>query len=202
MKNNEQATILIVEDDPVVCRSLHWLFESVNLQVKIFNTAADYLAKHDPDLYGCLLIDIRLPGMSGLQLQEELVKRNNPIPIIIITGHGDVALAVRAIKMGAHDFILKPFNNNLLLEQIQKILLENHERQNLYQQFNKGFEQLTAREREIMQLVATGKLNKQIADACKISISTVEQHRAHVMRKMGVKTLAELVKAHLLLTQN
>lgn len=200
MIRSDLATIFVVEDNATICRSLRWLFESVNMQVETFNTARDYLAAHNPNRYGCLLIDIRLPDMSGLQLQEELVKRHNPLPIIIITGHGDVTLAVRAMRMGAKNFILKPFNNDLLLEEIQKILTESHEQQVMHQQFTNGFSKLTAREREVMQLIVMGKLNKQIAAKCKISVSTVEQHRAHIMQKMRMKTLADLIKAHLLLT--
>ena len=201
MMHDKQAIISIIEDDPVVCRSLRWLFESVSLQVEIFNNALDYLAVYNPNRYSCLLIDIRLPGMSGLKLQEELVSRNNPIPIIIMTGHGDITLAIRAMKLGARDFILKPFNNDLLLEQIQEILAESHEQQTVYQKFTQGYAQLTAREKGVMELVVIGKLNKQIAAECSISISTVEQHRAHIMRKMQIKTLAELIKAHLLVKQ-
>jgi two-component system response regulator FixJ len=201
MMPSKQPTIFVVEDDEVVCKSLRWLFESVNLPVEIFNTATAYLSAYDPTRYGCLLIDIRLPDMSGLTLQEKLAQKNNPIPIIIITGHGDVTLAVRAMKTGAKDFILKPFDNGLLLEKIQEILLEYQEQYTSRQQFSDGFIKLTARERGVLELVVAGKLNKQIAAEFNLSLSTIEQHRAHIMQKMGVKSLAELIKMYVLFKQ-
>lgn len=199
---NKQATVFIIEDDAAIGRSLRWLLESINLQVEIYLSATEYLAVYDPNRYGCLLIDIRLPDMSGLKLQEQLVQLNNPIPIIIITGHGDIASAVRAMKLGAKDFILKPYNNELLLEQIQTVLAESCHKQNSYSQFTKRVAQLTKREREVMELVVAGKLNKQIAHILGITLSTVEQHRSHLMQKIGVKNLAELMRAHFLLSHN
>ncbi len=198
MMLTNHPTVFVVEDDPVICKSLHWLCESVNLSVEVFHDAFSYLRAHDPNRYGCLLIDIRLPGMSGLKLQEELVQRKNPIPVIIITGHGDITLAVRAMKQGARDFILKPFNNDQLLEQIQKVLAESQEKQSVYQQYSNRISHLTAREREIMELVVSGNLSKQIAHQLGIALSTVEQHRSHIMQKMQVKSLAELVKINVL----
>ena len=199
MITHEVPTIVVVEDDPAVCKSLSWLFGSVHLKTELYSTADAYLQAYNPHQYGCLLIDIRLPGMSGLQLLELLVQRHNPIPVIIITGHGDIALAIRAMKLGAKDFILKPFNDDVLLEQIQKIVSESYEYQKLYRQFSNCAEKLTAREKEIMERVVKGKLNKVIASELGISLSTVELHRANIMQKLHVKSVAELVKIHLLL---
>lgn len=198
MVTSNKPTVFIIEDEPAICESLRWLFESVGLPVEIYNNGLDYLKVYDPNRCGCLLIDIRLPGMSGLELQQQLVQRNNPIPIIILTGHGDVTLAVRAMKAGAKDFILKPYNNELLLEQIQKAITENAKYYSSQQQFAERLTQLTPREREVLELMVEGKLNKQIAAQLGITISTVEQHRAHIMQKTQVGSLAELVKFYVL----
>lgn len=202
MTNNQsKPTVFIIEDDAAVCKSLRWLFESVDLSVEVYNNGCDYLKAYDPNRIGCLLVDIRLPGMSGLELQQQLVQRNNPIPIIIITGHGDVTLAVRAMKAGAKDFILKPFNDELLLEQIQKAILENREYNANRHRFATHLATLTPREREVLELMVKGKLNKQIAAELGITLSTVEQHRAHVMQKTQAGSLAELVELYVLAKQ-
>lgn len=194
-------TVFIVEDDHVVCDSLRWLFESVSLRVEFFRDAQSFLNNYDPTRYGCLLIDVRLPGMSGLKLQEHLVERNNPLPIIMITGHGDVALAVRAMKLGAKDFILKPFNNDFLLEQIQAVLKDSMEEQVAYQQFISQLARLTSREREILKLVLDGIPSKEIAVKLNISLSTVEQHRAHLLRKMRVRSAVDLLSNYFCIKQ-
>lgn len=198
---NDKPTIFIIEDDPAVCKSLRWLLESVDLAVEIYSSGFDYLEVYDDSRTGCLLIDIRLPGMSGLELQQQLIRRNNSIPIIIITGYGDVALAVRAMKAGAKDFILKPFNNEFLLEQIQKAVAKNHEYNVIRHQLTESLSHLTPREKQITKLVVNGKLNKQIAAELGITLSTVEQHRAHIMQKTQAKSLAELVKLCVLAKQ-
>lgn len=194
-------SVFVIDDDQALCQSLRWLLESVGLQVETYNSGASFLEKYNPERRGCLLIDIRMPGMSGLELQEQLIARHNLTPIIFITGHGDVPMAVRAMKAGAVDFITKPFNDQLLLELIQKAIAQDLNRPDIHQQrqYAERMAQLTARELEIMKLVVNGKLNKIIAHELGISIKTVELHRAHVMQKMQVKSLAELVKIHSLL---
>lgn len=201
INHKSKPTVFIIEDDTAVCKSLRWLFESVDLSVEVYNNGCDYLKAYDPGRIGCLLIDIRLPGMSGLELQQQLVQRSNPIPIIIITGHGDVTLAVRAMKAGAKDFILKPFNDELLLEQIQKAILESREYNTDKHQFAEHLARLTPREKEVLELMVKGRLNKQIAVELRISLSTVEQHRAHVMQKTQAGSLAELVRRYTLTKQ-
>lgn len=196
--NNHEPTVFIVEDDIAICNSLRWLFASVGLAVEIYHNAHDYLQTHNPNKLGSLLIDIRLPGMSGLELQEHLVQRRNPIPVIIITGHGDVNVAVRAMKAGAKDFILKPFNNDLLLEQIQKAIAENREYHLINKQFLERLTTLTPREQEVLRLVVKGKLNKQMAAELGVTLSTVEQHRAHLMQKTQTSSVAELVRLYVL----
>ncbi len=178
---------------------MSWLFDSINLKTKIYSNPAAYLENYNPNQYSCLLIDIRLPGMSGLQLLELLVQRRSPIPAIIFTGHGDMELAIRAMKLGAKDFILKPYNDDLLLEKIQKMLLESYEQQNIYQQFFDKFENLTVREKEVVQFIVKGKLNKSIASELGISLSTVELHRANIMHKLHIKSTVEFIKIYLIL---
>ncbi len=192
-------TIFIIDDDPDMCKSLAWLLESVQLPIEIYHSGAAYLEAHDPNRHGCLLIDMRMPGMSGLQLLDQLNARHNPIPVIIISAHGDIPLAVRAMKSGAVDFISKPFNEQLLVERIQELIQRDSRRHPYTHEastYAKRFESLTSREREIMDQVAAGKLNKQIAYMLGISMKTVEQHRARLMEKMQVSSLAELIKIY------
>ena len=198
-------TVYVVDDDAALCQSLSWLLESVGLPVETFNSAQAYLEKYNVKQRGCLLLDIRMKGMSGFELQEKLISLGNRLPIIMITGHGDIPMAVRAMKAGAVDFITKPFNDQLLLDLVQRVLAEEIERKEEADvtvtsnannpELLERYASLTAREREIMERVVDGKLNKQIAYELGISMKTVELHRAHVMQKMQVKSLAELVKA-------
>lgn len=188
--------VYVIDDDPEVRRALRWLFESVFLPVETFESAYDFLKDYDVNRRGCLVVDVRLPGMSGLEFLEQLKIKKNKMPVIMITGHGDIPMAVKAMKNGAKDFISKPFNDQYLLDQIHKLMTmdeEDHNKNNL-EQFNK----LTKRENEVMQLVVEGKLNKQIAVELGISKSTVELHRSRVMRKMKVKTLAQLIKINII----
>lgn len=188
--------IYIVDDDEALCKALRWLLESVDLKVETFNSALDFLSAYQSNWRGCLLIDIRMPFMSGLQLQEKLIEIGNLIPIIMISGHGDISMAVRAMKAGAVDFITKPFNDQILLEQIQHALTLNKQVENK-QTLLSRYQSLTLREQQIMCGVVDGKMNKQIAFDLQISPKTVELHRAHVMQKMGAKTFAELVKMNI-----
>jgi len=192
-------TIFIIDDDPDMCKSLAWLLESVQLPIEIYHSGTAYLEVHDSNRRGCLLIDMRMPGMSGLQLLEQLNARQNPIPVIIISAHGDIPLAVRAMKSGAVDFISKPFNEQLLIERIQELIerdMHRHPYINQASLYTRRFESLTPREREIMEQVVMGKMNKQIAYVLGISMKTVEQHRAKLMEKMQVGSLAELIKIY------
>jgi FixJ family two-component response regulator len=195
-KTNE-ATVFLVDDDEAICQSLSWLLGAVGLTIEYYHSAQEYLDKYNPNRRGCLLLDIRMPHMSGLELQEELNARHSKIPIIMITGHGDIPMAVRAIKAGAMDFISKPFNDQILLSKIQKAIAYDLNRVDDGLDpitIKQRISALTTREREIMDLVVSGKLNKQIADELNISMKTVELHRSHVMQKMQVRSLAELVK--------
>ncbi|PWY54297.1 DNA-binding response regulator [Legionella qingyii] len=194
------AAVFVVDDDPEICQSFRWLFESVNIPVHTYENAKSFLDSYDYMQKGCLIIDVRMPLMSGLELLEHLNASRNQLSIIMITGYGDIPMAVRAMKAGATDFILKPVNHQHLLEITQKCLkkMQSHSFLQPQSDFYERLERLTKRERQVMDLVIEGKLNKQIAHMLDISISTVEVHRANVMRKMETKTLAELIKINLL----
>ena len=195
---SEQQTIHVVDDDEAMRDSMSWLLEGEGYKFACYNSAASFLAARNAHMRGCLVLDVRMPEMSGLELHEKLEALGSQLPIIFVTGHGDVPMAVGALQRGACDFIEKPFNNEDLLTRIRRALeLDNQRsaRQQRDSAISNRLEKLTQREREVMQLVVTGKLNKQIADSLDISMKTVEAHRARVMEKMGVRTLAELVKA-------
>jgi two-component system response regulator TtrR len=196
--NMDVKTVLVIDDDLEVCRSFRWLFESVNLRVQIYSSAESFLNGYDLNQRACLIIDVRMPVMSGIELLEHLNLVRHKLSIIMITGYGDIQMAVRAMKAGAVDFILKPVNHQHLLEMTQRCLNNQNSVNLLEDDFCDRFETLTNRERQVMDLVVDGRLNKQIAYDLDISISTVEAHRAKVMRKMKVKTLAELVKISLI----
>jgi len=195
-------TVYIVDDDDAMRDSLTWLLEGEGYAVNNYASAKDFLDNYSPQMRGVLVLDVRMPDMSGLELHDKLIALNNPLPVIFVTGHGDVPMAVSALQSGAWDFIEKPFANADLLARIEKALARERERSEK-QQRNQGYAeraaQLTQREREVMCLVVDGKLNKQIADELSISMKTVEAHRARVMEKMGVDSLPELVKICLML---
>jgi two-component system response regulator FixJ len=194
-------TVFVVDDDPAIRESLRWLIESVGLNVKIFTTAQEFLEGYDPSLPGCLVLDVRMPGMSGLDLQNELAARKVNIPILIITGHAEVPVAVRAMKAGALDFIEKPFSDQLLLDRVRRAIekdAEFRQADSLRTEVAARLAQLTPREREVMDLVIAGKANKVIASELGLSPKTVEVHRAHVMKKMQVDSLADLVRVGML----
>ena len=180
----------VVDDDAALRDSLRWLLESAGHRVSTYPSAEAFLAAHAAEQGGCLLLDIRMPGMSGLELQDELKRRGNAIPIVFITGHGDVPMAVNAVKKGALDFIEKPFNDQALLVLIDNALAIDAETRRKAARFKK----LTQREREVMECIVAGKRNQDIAAELSISIKTVEAHRAGVMRKMHVDSIAALVK--------
>lgn len=189
--------IYVVDDDEAMRDSMTWLLEGEGYRVACFESAQAFLnARHDP-MRGCIVLDVRMPEMSGLELHEKLDGLGSQLPVIFVTGHGDVPMAVGALQRGACDFIEKPFHNEDLLSRIVRALeldSQIHARRQRDGAISHRLEQLTQREREVMDLVVAGKLNKQIADELNISMKTVEAHRARVMEKMGVRTLAELVK--------
>jgi FixJ family two-component response regulator len=193
-----EQRVYIIDDDEAMRDSLAWLLESQGLRVAAFAAAEDFLAACGADMAGCIVLDVRMPGMSGLELYERLAARHCALPVIFITGHGDVPMAVSALKKGAVDFIEKPFNDKELLAVIGQCLERERATR---EQRRRGTDaalrlaSLTEREREVMDLVLAGKLNKQIADVLNISIKTVEVHRARIMDKMAVRSVAELVQA-------
>ena len=192
-----EQIIYLVDDDEALRDSLVWLLESQGFKVAPFVSAEDFLRAWRPEFNGCLLLDVRMPGMSGLELHERLRARHCTLPVIFITGHGDVPMAVAALKKGAVDFIEKPFNDTELLRLVSQCLVKEQESRSRRRQdaeVSRRLDQLTQREREVLDLIIAGKLNKQIADVLGISIKTVEVHRARVMEKMAAHSLAELVQ--------
>ena len=185
--------------------SLRWHLGSVGLSAEVFATAEEFLNACHPDRPGCLLLDVRMPGMSGLNLQEELAARHYTLPIIVMTGFAEVATAVRALKTGAIDFIEKPFSSEFLLERIRQAIdadRQARDAQAWRSQVAERFALLTARERAVMELVVAGKANKVIAGELGLSAKTVEVHRANVMKKTGADSVADLVRRALLLRGN
>jgi RNA polymerase sigma factor (sigma-70 family) len=188
--------VFVVDDDAAVRESLKTLMQSVKLNVQTFSCGQDFLDDYSPQQPGCVVLDVRMPGMSGLELQEQLQRRNIHIPAIIITGHGDVPVAVSAMKSGAMDFLQKPFSQQMLLERVQEALArdaEQREESVRQEDIRSRIDSLTPQEQRVMDLVVAGKSNKQVALQLGISKKTVETHRAHVMKKMKVDSLAELV---------
>lgn len=191
-------TVFVVDDDQAVVRSLRWLIESVNLKVEAFESARAFQQGYDASRPGCLVLDVRMPGLSGLELQEWLAAHDVHVPIIFITGHGDVKMAVKAVQSGAFDFIEKPFNDQDLLDRVQKAIdfdTEQREALNKRSQLKDLLDGLTTREREVLDLVADGLSNKAIANKLGLSSKTVEVHRGHMMAKMQASSVADLVKA-------
>ncbi len=193
-----QPVVYVVDDDPDVRDSLCWLIESVEQAVEAFGCADDFLARLEAGpVAGCLVADLRLPGMSGLELAEKLRAMECRIPIIMITGHGDVTAAVKAFKTGCVDFIEKPFSDQALLDRVRDALARDQDQRIVEQHLEtirQRMSRLTPRESEVMSMVVVGKLNKQIASELGLSHKTVEVHRAHVMEKMGASSLADLVR--------
>jgi FixJ family two-component response regulator len=192
-----QPTVFVVDDDPAVRRFLRGLIAAVDLHVEACGSAQEFLDAYEPGAPGCLVLDIRMPGMSGLELQRELVRRGIALPIIILTGHGNVPVAVHAMKAGAVDFIEKPFNNELLLDRVQGAVAQSVRAcgdRAKQREISGRLELLTPRERQVLDRVVAGKINKRIADELNISKKTVEIHRSNMMAKMRAKSLADLVK--------
>ena len=193
----QQSAVLVIDDDAAVRESLSSLFRSVGLQVKTFSSTSEFLKSRLPDCPSCLVLDVRLPGVSGLDFQSDLAKANIQIPIIFMTGHGDIPMTVRAMKAGAVEFLTKPFRDQDMLDAVQAGHQRDRSRREMEQSTSivkSTYETLTPREKEIMGLVTAGLMNKQIAGEIGVSEITVKVHRGSVMRKMGAKSLADLVR--------
>ena len=192
--------IYVVDDDEAVRDSLSWLLESNGYLVKCFSSAERFLQAvmgNDREVTSCAILDVRMPGMSGLELQEHLIAESIPMPISFITGHGDVPMAVTTMKKGAVDFIEKPFKENELHTLVEKMLItaRNSYKEASLQKNNQSLlSKLTSRERQVLERIVAGRLNKQIADDLTISIKTVEAHRANIMEKLNVSTVADLLR--------
>ncbi|OGT57981.1 MAG: hypothetical protein A3F43_06935 [Gammaproteobacteria bacterium RIFCSPHIGHO2_12_FULL_42_10] len=190
--------VYVIDDEQAMVESLSWIIESIGLPAKTYTRAQDFLAEYDPQQHGCLLLDVRMPGISGPELQTRLNTQGMPtLPIIFISGHGDVPLAVRVMKSGAIDFLTKPFNDQVLIESINKALRIDKANRDKRQENAKArakFTLLSPREAQVLQGIVAGKPNKIISSELKISLKTVEAHRASVMKKMSVKSVPELVK--------
>jgi FixJ family two-component response regulator len=191
------STVFVVDDDRSVREGLADLFNSVGMKVQAFSSAQEFLGYKRPDTPACLVLDVRLPGPSGLELQRQLGRSEHPIPIIFITGHGDIPMSVRAIKDGAVEFLTKPFRDQDLLDAIQQALDSDRaarERRAKAAELRRRYESLTPREREVMQLVVRGLLNKQIASELGASEVTIKMHRGQVMHKMKAESVVELLR--------
>ncbi len=190
-------TVFVVDDDESVRGSLRFLLRSAGLESRAFGSAPEFLAAYDPAQPGCLVLDVRMPGMSGLELQQELILRGAVIPVIFITGHGDIPMAVEAMQHGAHDFLQKPFRDEDLIERVRRALAKDAKARASLEEHNAiraRLDSLTPREREVLALMARGKPNKIMAHELGVSQRTVEIHRARVMEKSGASSLAELVR--------
>ena len=196
----KKGTVYVVDDDEAVRDSLQWLLEGKDYRVRCFDSAESFLSRYDPREVACLIIDIRMGGMTGLELQDRLIERHSPLPIVFITGHGDVPMAVDTMKKGALDFIQKPFDESALVSVVERML--EHARTAFTDQQQAATREallakLTGRESQVLERIVAGRLNKQIADDLGISIKTVEAHRANIMEKMGANTVADLLKVAL-----
>jgi FixJ family two-component response regulator len=195
--SDDQPIVFVVDDDPSMRRALTNLFESVGIRVEAFGSAPEILQSQPPDVPSCLVLDIRLPGLSGLDLQADLAKANIHTPIIFITGHGDIPMTVRAMKGGAVDFLTKPVRDQEILDAVQAAIERDRKRRDLEKTVSNvrsRFESLTSRERDVLCLVTSGLMNKQVATELGLAEITVKIYRGQIMRKMGAKSLADLVR--------
>ncbi len=196
-QHSETSLVYVVDDDSSLRDALKSLFQSVGLRAEVFATAGEFLKHPRPDDPSCLVLDVRLPGISGLDFQAELANANLRIPIIFMTGHGDIPMSVRAMKAGAVEFLTKPFRDQEMLDAVQAALKQDtewREGQSAHAKVQADFETLTPREKEVMALVTTGLMNKQVAGELGISEITAKMHRGNVTRKMGARSLADLVR--------
>jgi FixJ family two-component response regulator len=192
-----EPIVFVVEDDASMSRALSNLFQSVGLQVEVFGAASEMLRSKLPDVASCLVLDVRLPGLSGLDFQTELAKANINIPIVFLTGHGDIPMTVRAMKGGAVDFLTKPFRDQDMLDAVVRAIERDRERRaadRIVTDLRALFETLSTREREVLALVSSGLMNKQIAAELGLAEITVKIHRGHIMKKMGARSLADLLR--------
>ena len=197
MATQEQATVVVIDDDASVRKALDNLFRSVGLEVELFGSPQEFLQSERPDRPGCIVLDVRFPGRSGLDMQREISAANTPLPIIFITGYGDIPMSVRAMKAGAVEFLAKPFRDQDLLDAVGVALEKDRVRRAnevRLSELRTRFQTLTARERQVLSLVIAGRLNKQIAGELGVSEMTVKMHRRQVMRKMQATGLAQLVR--------
>jgi len=193
----KEPIVFVIDDDASMRRALSNLFQSVGLEVELFGSASEMLHTKLPDVASCLVLDVRLPGLSGLDFQAELAKANINIPIIFMTGHGDIPMTVRAMKGGAVDFLTKPFRDQDMLDAVVTAIERDRKRREadkIVAHLRTLLETLTPREREVLALVSSGLMNKQIAAELGLAEITVKLHRGHIMRKMGTKSLADLVR--------
>ena len=193
----KKGNVYVVDDDEAVRDSLQWLLEGKDYRVRCFDSAESFLSRYDPREVACLIVDIRMPGVTGLELQDRLLERKSPLPIVFITAHGDVPMAVNTMKKGAMDFIPKPFNEEELLNVVERMLDQARSAFADYQHAANRealMGKLTAREAQVLERIVAGRLNKQIADDLGISIKTVEAHRANIMEKLNANTVADLLK--------
>ena len=195
--SEERAVAFVIDDDPSMSRSLDTLLRSVGLDVHVFTSAQEFMGAVRPDAPGCLVLDVRLPGMSGLAFQEELVKAGIALPVIFLTGYGDVPMTARAMKAGAAEFLTKPFDEQVMLDAIHGAIERDRARRRdvaSLTEVKARYSALTERERQVMKLVVEGRVNKQIAAELGLSLVTVKVHRGQVMRKMRAKSVPELVR--------
>lgn len=193
----KKGTVYVVDDDEAVCDSLQWLLEGRDYRVRCFDSAESFLSRYDPREVACLIVDIRMGGMTGLELQNRLIESNSPLPIMFITGHGDVPMAVDTMKKGAMDFIQKPFKEDQLAELVERMLVQAKD--SFAEHLSSAsrevlLSKLTLRETQVLERIVAGRLNKQIADDLAISIKTVEAHRANIMEKLSANTVTDLLK--------
>ena len=194
------STVYIVDDDEAVRDSLRWLLEANSYRVRAYASAESFLAEYDEQQPGVLIVDVRMPGMSGLELQEQLIARKSTMPVVFITGHGDIPMAISTMKKGAVDFLEKPFDETTLREIVGRMFEQANQRltqAKAVRQHEAMLARLTSREQQVLERIVAGRLNKQIADDLGISIKTVEAHRANIMEKLQVTTVADLMKVAL-----
>ena len=195
--SQDRAVVFVVDDDASMRRSLETLLRSVGHEVRVFPSADEFMRAQRPDAPGCLVLDVRLPGMSGLAFQQELARAGVALPVIFVTGHGDVPMSVRAMKAGAAEFLTKPFDDQVLLDAVHAAIeRDRHRRRDAANlaELQARYRVLTERERQVMKLVVVGRVNKQIAAELGLSLVTVKVHRGQVMRKMLAKSVADLVR--------